>query len=320
MRPIVMKFGGTSLNAPEVLENVVAIVRQAARQGAPVLVVSAAAGVTNALHSALQCPAEGKRVLQEVHARLTHLAAETLHRRTDRRLFESVLQMHMAEGRRLHARAQCAGADAARLLARMLSLGERVQVHLVSALLSQAGLPASPWNAADGLVVAQPVFPQAGVLWPVTCRRLRARLLPALAARQIPVVTGFVAATPQGEITTLGRNGSDYSAALVGAALSASAVHIWTDVDGVYSADPRRCPQAQLLREISYREAYAMSLAGARVLHPKTLLPLAEAGIPLWVRNTRNPGGRGTCIHGDPDTPGAGAISHLLPSRAARRG
>ncbi|GAB4534997.1 MAG: hypothetical protein Fur0018_25110 [Anaerolineales bacterium] len=300
MHPIVMKFGGTSLGSPLALDNVRRIVQQAVRNGAPlVLVVSAAAGVTDALQAVLSQPQEGGAALQAIRSCLRQLAAGVLHCQAARRHFEAILQAHITEGETLHARAQCADADLPRLSARMLSLGERVQVHLVSALLQQAGLAARPCNAADGLVLAQEGFPAAEVLWPPTAEGLRAHLRPMLDAGQIPVVTGFVAATPRGEITTLGRNGSDYSAALVGAALQALEVQVWTDVDGLYSADPRRCPEAYLLPRVSYRQAYAMALGGARVLHPKTLLPLAKAGIPLWVRNTWKPEAGGTRIHGE---------------------
>lgn len=299
MRPIVMKFGGTSLGDPAALGNVTCIVQQAVREGAPlVLVVSAAAGVTDALQAALQPPQRGRDTLQAIGARLAQLASGVLPAPAARQRFEAILQAHIAEGERLCAQAQGAGADLPRLTARMLSLGERVQVHLVGALLRQTGLPAVACNAAEGLVVAQESFPAAEVLWPSTAEGVRTHLGARLAAGQIPVVTGFVAATPRGEITTLGRNGSDYSAALVGAALHAAEVQVWTDVDGLYSADPRRCPDARLLAQVSYRQAYAMALAGARVLHPKTLLPLAEAGIPLRVRNTWNPQADGTRIHG----------------------
>src|SRR5208337_1461363 len=126
--------------------------------------------------------------------------------------------------------------------------------------------------------------------------RSHARILPLLERGIVPVVTGFLGATPEGELTTLGRGGSDYSATILGAALDADEVIIWTDVDGVLTADPRLVAEAQTIPEISYREAAELAYFGAKVLHPKTLRPLMESDIPVWIRNTFAPEQPGTKI------------------------
>src|SRR5581483_7096414 len=121
-------------------------------------------------------------------------------------------------------------------------------------------------------------------------------LLPLVRNRIVPIVTGFIGSTSEGVVTTLGRGGSDYSAAIISAATSADEVEIWTDVDGILTADPRLIPGACTIAEISYREAAELAYFGAKVLHPKTLRPLAQSGIPLWIRNTFAPEKPGTKI------------------------
>jgi aspartate kinase len=134
----------------------------------------------------------------------------------------------------------------------------------------------------------------------------QARILPLLEKGVVPVVTGFLGATSTGELTTLGRGGSDYSATILGAATDADEVIIWTDVDGVLSADPRLVREAQVIPEISYREAAELAYFGAKVLHPKTLRPVVEAAIPVWIRNSFAPEKRGTKITPEGHASGAG--------------
>jgi aspartate kinase len=146
-----------------------------------------------------------------------------------------------------------------------------------------------------------------------TRERASARLRPLIYEGKIPVVTGFIGATATGRLTTLGRGGSDYSATIIGAALDATEVIIWTDVDGVLTADPRLVPEARTLREISYNEAAELAYFGAKVLHPKTLRPVAEAGIPVWIRNSFAPERHGTKITaiGHPTARGVKAITAM---------
>src|SRR5436190_20507538 len=147
----------------------------------------------------------------------------------------------------------------------------------------------------------------------LTRAKSQARLRPLLEKGIAPVVTGFIGATTEGQLTTLGRGGSDYSATILGAALAAREIIIWTDVDGVLTADPRLVAEARTLREISYNEAAELAYFGAKVLHPKTLRPVVEAGIPVWIRNSFRPEQLGTKITatGHPTARGVKAITAI---------
>jgi aspartate kinase len=175
------------------------------------------------------------------------------------------------------------------------SLGERLSVPLVAAGLQQSGVASEPIEATE-VVVTDSYHGAADPLMDMTRKRCHARLLPLLQQGVVPVVTGFIGATPEGVLTTLGRGGSDYSATILGAALDADEVLIWTDVDGLLTADPRLVPGASTIREISYREAAELAHFGAKVLHPKTVRALMQCGIPLWIRNTFAPERPGTKI------------------------
>ena len=190
------------------------------------------------------------------------------------------------------------------------SVGERLSARLVSAALCESGIEGVAVEATE-LIVTDNCSGRAEPLMPQTRERAAARLAPLLEEHSVPVVTGFIGATPEGMLTTLGRGGSDYSATILGAALQADEVIIWTDVDGVLTADPRLVSEARTLREISYNEAAELAYFGAKVLHPKTLRPVAEAGIPVWIRNSFAPERHGTKITatGHPTARGVKAIT-----------
>ena len=194
------------------------------------------------------------------------------------------------------------------------SLGERMSVHLLAGALRKRGTPALPVDATE-LVRTDDAF-QAAAPDMVETRRLTQEMLaPMLAEGIVPVVTGFIGATSQGVVTTLGRGGSDYSAAIIGAAMDADEVWIYTDVDGVMTADPRVVAGVRTLDTLSYREMSELAYFGAKVLHPKTVLPALERGIPIRIRNTFNPDHPGTLVVGRSDDPvavfkGVTAIRH----------
>jgi aspartate kinase len=166
-----------------------------------------------------------------------------------------------------------------------VAVGERLSALLVSEHLKAEGTPAAAVNARD-LVVTDAVFGNASPLMEPTRVKARAKLLPLLRQGTLPVITGFNGATADGRPTTLGRGGSDFSASILSAALDASELWIWTDVDGIMSADPRLVPDAEVLAEVTYAEAAELAYAGAKVLHPRTLAPLAERKIPVWSKNS----------------------------------
>jgi aspartate kinase len=195
-----------------------------------------------------------------------------------------------------------------RALDAVSGLGERLCVRLLAAVLQTHGV-AAPYVEATRLIVTDDNFRDAHPDLEATSRMANTVLEPYLTSGQVPVVTGYIAANRNGVTTTLGRGGSDYSAALLGAALPADEVWIWTDVDGVMSADPRLVPNACTIEKLSYREVAELAYFGAKVLHPKTIRPVIEAGIPLRVRNTFNPANPGTLIEANGKLEGTGNIN-----------
>jgi aspartate kinase len=175
------------------------------------------------------------------------------------------------------------------------SLGEVMSANLVAAILRSLGTPAEVVDSTE-LVVTDDNFGNATPLFEETNAKTRQRLAGLRRRGVLPVITGFRGATRAGACTTLGRGGSDYSGTIVGAALDADEVWIWTDVDGVMTADPRLVPEARILPEISYREAIELSFFGAKVLHPKTIQPVMKKKIPVWIKNSFNPACPGTRI------------------------
>ena len=174
-------------------------------------------------------------------------------------------------------------------------LGERLNARVFSALLSQMGVKSCAVDAS-GLIVTDNNFTNASPLMGLTREQVQTNLLPLMEQGLTPVVTGFIGATESGITTTLGRGGSDYTAAILGDCLDAEEVWTWTDVDGVMTADPRVVPTARVIPELSYSEVGELAYFGAKVLHPKTIRPIIERGIPLWVKNTFNPDLAGTRV------------------------
>lgn len=313
----VMKFGGTSVGNGECIARAAEIIAAAAREGSVVAVVSAMSGVTNRLIEAAQKSEQGDAnagnelasILRQQHLQ----AIETLVNRADSR--EPLAEQ--AEKIIDEVRGLCRGTSllrelTPRTLDAISSVGERLSARLLAGALSELGLQAVAVEATE-VIVTDSAHGQAEPLMTGTRERASARLQPLLNEGTIPVVTGFIGATATGTLTTLGRGGSDYSATILGAALDATEVIIWTDVDGVLTADPRLVPEARTLREISYNEAAELAYFGAKVLHPKTLRPVADAGIPVWIRNSFAPERHGTKITatGHPTARGVKAITAI---------
>lgn len=295
-----MKFGGTSVADAQCIARVVDIVRAALHDNDSVVVVSAMSGVTNKLIEAAVKSEAGKLAEAEgIFDSLMHqheLAAKTLlHSTTEREHLLRTLRDILEEGRNL-CRATCQARHlSARVKDAISSLGERLSAPLVSAALACRGIPSEALEATE-IVVTDSCFGGAEPRMELTRVRCRERILPMLRRSIVPVVTGFIGATEAGELTTLGRGGSDYSATILAAALTAKEVIIWTDVDGVLTSDPRLVPGARTIPEISYHEAAELAHFGAKVLHPKTLRPLLCSEVPVWIRNTFAPHKLGTKV------------------------
>ncbi|MFN8061731.1 MAG: aspartate kinase [Vicinamibacterales bacterium] len=288
----VLKFGGTSVATPERLRAVVDILVEAQRGRPIVCVVSAMAGVTSALDHLASAAGAG--------ARTTAAVDELLGRHRDSLAAIACGQAADVASARLDGWSErlrgaldaMAGAGAATPHERdlIMSMGERLVAPILAAGLESAGLRTEVWDGAD-IVRTNALPTEAAVDDETTASLVRARRRPA---GTVPVVTGYVGGDPHGRTTLLGRGGSDYTAAIVGAALGAERVEIWTDVDGIMSADPRIVPSARLLPDLTFDEASHMAFFGAKVLHPRTTAPLLRAGIPFRVRNSLRPHARGT--------------------------
>lgn len=291
---IVAKFGGTSVADAAAIRRLVSIAQR--DPDTRVFVVSAMAGVTDALVASAGAAAAGRgdeadRLLAELAAR--HLrAADALGLTRDTHAavlapFDDTVKVLR------HAAAVRDGSPA--LVDHVLATGELASSLLVTAALTAAGLPAS-WLDARDVMVTDSRHGAATPLQTDIRQRLATLAQPRLAAGERIVVGGFVGATADGRTTTLGRGGSDYSASLVGAALGADRIDIWTDVDGLLTADPRLVAEPALIGQVSFAEASELAYFGAKVLHPATLLPAMAHGTPVRIRNARTPTGTGTVI------------------------
>jgi bifunctional aspartokinase / homoserine dehydrogenase 1 len=299
---VAFKFGGSSLLGAERIRHAAGLVRPAAQLMEVVVVVSAMKGVTDRLLGIAQ--ALGAR--KHERARLEAEALLRLHLDVLRDLaldsdeYDRVARELNSLGRDLlhEVSARRNGVSptaAAEFSDRLASFGERFSARLFAAALEHSGVPAVPVSSSE-FVLTCDTFSDAKPHLEQTKERGREILLPLLAAGIVPVVTGFIGATPDGRITTLGRNSSDFSGAIIAHVVDADELVIWTDVDGIYTANPNESAQARLLHDLSYEDAHALALSGAKVLHPH-VLPLAEeTAMTVWVRNTFKPHVRGTRI------------------------
>lgn len=295
-----MKFGGTSVGDASCIARVAQIVADASRETAVAAVVSAMSGVTNRLIEAATRSEAGDR--EQVAAlfealRKQHKTALALliHQNVESDRLSSAIEGIFNEGERLCEGTALLHELTPRALDSISSLGERLSAPLVAGALRDLGVKSEAVNASE-LIVTDSFHGGAEPLMEKTRERSQALLRPLLDRGIVPVVTGFIGATSEGVLTTLGRGGSDYSATILGAALDADEIIIWTDVDGVLTADPRLVPEARTIPEISYREAAELAYFGAKVLHPKTLHAVMRAGIPVWIRNSFAPERIGTKI------------------------
>lgn len=296
---IIMKFGGTSLGAAADIRKVLAIVR-GRLDSQPLLVVSAHAGVTDALVELGQHAPGGDTDISQVEDR---------HRQVlrDLGLAEDLLDDLHGELRSLAHGMSLVSEASPRAVDQMLSYGERCSARTVAAFFSAEGLPARAVNAFDAGLRTDSSFGRAR---PLPDDGRIARYFEDI--KELPVVTGFVGRDEQGNITTLGRNGSDYSAALFGHALGAKEIQIWTDVDGIMTADPKLVDEPRPIPTLSFGEASELAYYGGKVLHPATILPAIKRSIPVRVLNTSRPDSKGTLILPEYEEPGVAvrAIVH----------
>ena len=298
---LVMKFGGTSVSGGQRIQNVADLVCAYAQQEhAIVTVTSAMSGVTDTLiHAARRAAAGDDAVYLAAHESLTEQHFAALDQIVRDEVARVVARKHVTrlldDFGNLCQSIHILGELTPRALDAVASLGERLILPILAQALRERGASTEAIEATE-LIVTDDNFTQASPAMDATRNKARARLMPLLQKGVLPVTTGFIGATRAGVIATLGRGGSDYTATILGNAIDADEVWIWTDVDGVMTADPRLVPDAQTLAEISYGEAAELSYFGAKVIHPKTISPAAERDTPIRILNTFNPTHPGTRI------------------------
>ncbi len=313
---IVMKFGGTSVESAAAIQRVCGIVR-ARLERRPVVVVSAMGKTTNRLLAMARLAASGRRdeALAECDAlrRFHHDEALPPADPRERPALARLLDEHFQELAELLRGLSVLGELTPRSMDAVASYGERLSASILAAALRGTGVAAEALDSRR-LIVTDRRFTQAAPLYEPTYARL-AREVPSVAQRAVPVLGGFIAATEDGVTTTLGRGGSDFTASIVGAALDAEEIQIWTDVDGMLTADPNLVEGARRVKIISFDEAAELAYFGAKVLHPATVLPAIEKNIPVRILNSRRPEVAGTLI-----VAGAPPCRNPVKSIACKRG
>jgi aspartokinase/homoserine dehydrogenase 1 len=286
---LVMKFGGTSMGSADRMRVAARISTEQKKARPVVAVVSAMAGVTDLLLNTLRHAEAGdeagialnlERLSERHREACDQLLAGEARERTRSGIEALIGDFHrIAHGMRMLGERPPRSVDEAG------AMGERLSALIISEFLDSSGIPARAINGAD-VIVTDAVFGNATPLMAETRKKAYAIVQPLLDAGILPIVTGFNGATMDGRPTTLGRGGSDFSASILAAALDASELWIWTDVDGIMSADPRSVPDARVLDAVTYSEAAELAYNGAKVLHPRTLAPLIERQIPVWSKNS----------------------------------
>jgi len=294
---IVCKFGGTSVQDADAIRRVAGIIR--AKQQ-PLVVVSALGGATNTLLDIAHRAAAGDllvalQLIEQLRDRHLQVANDLLDESADTEDIATEVGTTFDELAHLAEALRTLGYLTPRSLDTVAAIGELLSSHIVAAALRREGLP-TEFVDARRVMITNDDFTRAEPDTEDIAECARAHLAPIVDRGGIPVVGGFVGATSKGITTTLGRGGSDYSASLIGAAMEAEAIEIWTDVDGMLTADPRVVRDARLIDRIRFDEAAELAAFGAKVLHPSTIAPAVQRGIPVYVFNSRKPNGTGTLI------------------------
>jgi aspartate kinase len=312
---IVIKFGGTSVGDADRVERAIDIVHER-RELRPIVVVSALSGVTNDLVAATEAARRGdseevEKIVSRIRARHEEVGVRLIRAKQDfldsfhAQLTKQTDQIHtILKGIAL------VGEVTARTRDKVVAIGEKLSSLLFAYSMSLRVLPGEHVDSEE-VVITDDRFGEATPQMELTREAARRVLLPHIERKRIPVMGGFIGRSTSGATTTLGRGGSDYSAAIVGAAIGAVEIQIWTDVDGMMTCDPRLIPEAKVIDQISYDEAAELAWFGAKVLHPKTITPAVEQRIPVRVLNTHNVSSPGTLVTaaGDPKRRGPRAIA-----------
>ncbi|WP_088335154.1 aspartate kinase [Methanopyrus sp. KOL6] len=298
---IVMKFGGTSVGTGESIRKVAKIVTDAAEEHEVIVVVSAMSGVTDELVRAAESAPDWteedvKNFVGKLRRRHGRAASEAISSDLILREVMGYIDSLLEELEKVLLGLSYVGEVTSRSTDLILSFGERMSAPIVAGALRDQGLEAEHLEGGEAGVITDDRFGEAEPILPACRRKAQKTLIPMIESGKIPVITGFIGRTIDGEVTTLGRGGSDYSAAIIGCISEADEVQIWTDVDGVMTANPNLVPDARTVPKLSYEEAMELASFGAEVLHPKTVIPVRPENIPIRVKNTFNPESEGTLI------------------------
>jgi aspartate kinase len=302
VKKIVMKFGGTSVATGENIRRVASIIADSIKKDQRVVVVvSALAGVTNQLvEEAEQAKKKDEKQIQEFTRKLVEkhvaTATEAIKNKSIQKEVEQVIKKTVSELDKVLTGICYVGEITPKSRDYVLSFGERLSAPIVWGALRDIKLQTQYFTGKEAGIVTDENFGAASPLMNVTTHQVKGRLEPLLEKNVVPVVTGYIAATQDGVVTTLGRGGSDYTATILSVALSADEVWIWTDVDGILTTDPKIVQSARRLPQLSYGEAAEMAIFGAKAMHPSALEPVIETHIPVRIRNVFNPENHGTLI------------------------
>jgi aspartate kinase len=312
---IVIKFGGTSVGSAERVAAAIDIVAER-QERQPIVVVSALSGVTNDLIAATDAAAAGRfeetqRIVDRISRRHQEVAVQLVQHKSD--YFEAFLAQLQKQTDQIHdilKGISLVGEVSLRARDKVTAIGEKLSSVLFAYSMRLRALPGVHIDSEE-VVITDNRFGEASPLMERTRAAAKQVLMPEIERKHIPVMGGFIGRSNTGATTTLGRGGSDYSAAIVGAAVGAEEIQIWTDVDGMMTCDPHLIPDARVIERISYVEAAELAWFGAKVLHPKTIAPAIEQRIPVRVLNTHNVSSLGTLIteEGDPREEGPRAIA-----------
>ena len=308
MKKIVMKFGGSSVATGKKIRHVAQLIADNRSDDCGVVaVVSALEGVTNQLIEAAEEAKKGKRdYIQNFRQELLERHLTTVKGAIKNKQIADetaqVVKERITELEQVLTGIVYVGELTPKSRDTVISFGERLSAPIVSGALKDLGVNSQHLTGGEAGIVTDNNFGEAGLLMNFTKFQLQKNLEPLLKKGTVPVLTGFIAATQNEETTTLGRGGSDYTATIVGAALEADEVWIWTDVDGLMTADPKIVPEAKTITEISFQEATELTIFGAKAMHPRALEPARKEGIPVRIRNVFEPQKQGTLIVQDDQT------------------
>ena len=294
-----MKFGGTSVENSDAIRRLIEIVGTEIPRK-PIVFVSACAGVTNQLLKIAGLSAEGKKdeandLISSVRAKHEKLVEELVSSELPRNYLKGKISVYAHELKNLSQAISVLGEVTNRSRDAIASYGERLSSMIIAQALEDSAVKSALVDARE-FMITNDNYTKAAPVFPVVEEKAKKTLLPRVLYGYVVVTQGFIGSSEKGITTTIGRGGSDYSAAIIGSLLNAEEIQIWTDVDGVLTADPSIVPEARRIKKMSFNEASELAYFGARVLHPMTILPAIEKNIPVYVRNSRNPAYHGTLI------------------------